>query len=75
MQAFLMTGQRRYHIASESWIRDGKGVCGADISKPGFSPLTIGEPMSYRCTGETKFRRATLCAKCARLSAHSARSP
>jgi hypothetical protein len=66
LRAYLMAGARHYHIASDTWVEDGKARCGADISHPGWAAERIGEPMSYRCAGESRMRRATLCAHCAK---------
>jgi hypothetical protein len=63
-----MAGARRYHIASDTWVQDGKARCGADIAHPGWAAERIGEPMSYRCAGWRRSRTATLCAHCAKLA-------
>jgi hypothetical protein len=51
-QWFQMGRRSPFHMEAPDWVRSGKGLCGADISKPG---MTVVSPMP----GQTK-----LCEKC-----------
>ena len=36
MAWYRNAGSRVYHRAEDGWVRSGKAICGADISRPGF---------------------------------------
>jgi len=36
MAWYRNAGRGKYHRAREDWVRSGRAVCGANISRPGF---------------------------------------
>lgn len=51
----------RYHTAGAPWVRTGRAICGADISRPGFAADACDVP-TMRATYGTK----RVCGHCAR---------
>lgn len=69
---FRNAGARVWHrVPSRSaWVRDGRAVCGADVSRPYIESVAKPAPLTFErlAGGRMRFGQTRPCRRCERAS-------